>query len=82
MEREGLVHFDVSVYQRRGGVPDQENAFRTCVFHFEPGVVRFAVCDCLKLQQVGQKLQEKYLKLFLLIGDPSPPLSTYRILGT
>ena len=64
MEREGLVHFDVSVYQRRGGVPDHENAFRACVFRFEPGVVHFALCECLKLQQVGQKLQENISSSF------------------
>ena len=40
-------------------VPDQKNTFCTRVLHFEPGVVRFSLCEHLKLQCLGQTLQAK-----------------------
>ena len=60
--RPGLFYHvnDVSVYlgrQREGGVSDKKNAFCTCVIRFEPGVVRFSLLGCSKLQRLGQKLQ-------------------------
>ena len=53
---------DVSVYlgrQKGGGVPDRKDAFRTCVLCFEPRAVHFSLCDCSKLQHLGQKLQDQ-----------------------
>ena len=63
---------DVSVYlgrQRRGGVPDWENAF--CVLHFEPGVVCvcFLLHERFKLQCLGKKLHQAHSTH----GGPLPP---------
>ena len=40
------------------------------VLCFEPGVMRFSLSECLKLQHLGQQLYEKYLKHVLSIRDP------------
>ena len=41
--------------QTEGEIPDEKNTFRTCVLHFEPGAVHFSLCECSKLQHLGQK---------------------------
>ena len=46
-----------SVSTEGEGVPDRKGAFRTRVLHFEPRVVCFPLCEHLKLQRLGQKLQ-------------------------
>ena len=45
---------DVSVYlgrQREEGVPDQNYSFCARVLYFEPRVVRFSLCEHLKLKR-------------------------------
>ena len=42
------------------------------IIHLEPGVVRFLLCDSMKLQRLGQKVQKRPQVLFL-IRHPSPP---------
>ena len=51
----------------------QNNAFRVSVFHFEPGVVHFSLHKHLKLQHLGQKLQDKASSSF---SRSETPLST------
>ena len=61
--------------QKGGGVPDQKNTFRTCVLRFEKGEACFSLCECLKLQCFGQKLQDEPWSYFF---DQGPlPLSVY-----
>ena len=55
----------------RGGIPNWTDTFRAHTLHFEPGVVGFLICEHLKLQHLGQKLQDN--ACFYWIGDPSPP---------
>ena len=65
---------DVSVYlgrQRGGGSP---RAFRARILHFEPGAVSFSLSERLKLQCLGQKLQEKASSSFLWQGTPPPSI--------
>ena len=68
---EGLVRFITwmtSVFylgrQRGGGVLDLKNAFRACVLCFEPGAVRFSLCE-------RSKLLSSFFRV-LSIGDPPP----------
>ena len=56
-----------------GEVTNQKNAFRAWVFCFEPGAVSFSLCERLKLQHLGQKLQNKASSLFF---DQGPLLPT------
>ena len=66
-EGEGLVHFvtlrmSVSTQVDRGGgeeSPDRKDTFCACILHFEPRVVQFSLREHLKLQHLGQKLQDQ-----------------------
>ena len=50
---------DVSTEGNGGGVPNWKNTFLARVLRFEPGAVCFSLCDCSKLQCLGQKIQDK-----------------------
>ena len=76
--RSGLFYYvdDVSVYlgrQKGGGVTDRKYTFCTRVLHFELEAVHFSFHEHLKLQRLGQKLQEKASSFD---GGILPPLST------
>jgi len=45
--------------ERGGGGSDRRNAFCAHILCFEPGAVCFSLLERLKLQRLGQKLQDK-----------------------
>ena len=62
---------DINVYlgRQRGEGSLIKDAFHACILRFEPRVICLLLCERLKLQCLGQKLQDQTSSS---IGDPPP----------